>query len=238
MMKQACPSNPFLVPGHEWRRRAAVQPMRISPFAGAPALSSVELLARRETSGVADAMVIDGRALAAEVLRQVAEIAVRLRDERRVTAGLSAILVGNDPASPGYVRSKRRACDADGLASFEIRLSAQVSQAALIAEVERLNADERVDGVLVQLPLPGQIDAQSVIVAIDPAKDVDGFHPLNVGRLWSGLPGFVPCTPQACLRLLRAVHPDLSGAEAVVLGRSNIVGKPVAALLLAADCTV
>ena len=187
---------------------------------------------------MADAKVIDGKSLAAGLNRQVGEIAFRLRDQIGITPGLAAILVGNDPASQVYVRSKHRACEAAGIAVLETRLPAEASHAAVVAEVEKVNADERVDGVLVQLPLPAQIDARQVIAAIDPAKDVDGFHPLNVGRLWSGLPGLVPCTPQACLRLLRAVHEDLSGAEAVILGRSNIVGKPLAALLLGADCTV
>jgi methylenetetrahydrofolate dehydrogenase (NADP+) / methenyltetrahydrofolate cyclohydrolase len=187
---------------------------------------------------VTQAMVIDGRAVAAKIRSRVAEAAARLRNEMSLTAGLAAILVGSDPASQVYVRGKGRACAAAGLASFELRLPAETSEAALVAEVEKLNTDDRVDGVLVQLPLPGHIDARRVIAAIDPAKDVDGFHPLNVGRLWSGLPGLVPCTPQGCLALLRTMHDDLSGAEAVVLGRSSLVGKPVAALLLAADCTV
>src|SRR5215831_8362855 len=155
-----------------------------------------------------------------------------------VTAGLATVLVGSDPASQVYVRAKGRACIAAGLGSFELSFPADISEATLVAEVEKLNADDRVDGVLVQLPLPTHIDAHRVIAAIDPAKDVDGFHPVNVGRLWSGLPSLVPCTPQGCLMLLRTVHDDLSGAEAVVLGRSNLVGKPMAALLLAADCTV
>jgi methylenetetrahydrofolate dehydrogenase (NADP+)/methenyltetrahydrofolate cyclohydrolase len=124
------------------------------------------------------------------------------------------------------------------MASFEYRLPTDVPQAELLALVAALNNDDAVDGILVQLPLPPQIDAEKVLRSIDPAKDVDGFHPINVGRLWSGLPSLVPCTPQGCLLLLRTVHQDLTGAEAVVLGRSNIVGKPVAALLLAADCTV
>ena len=184
------------------------------------------------------AMVIDGRAVAAEIRSRVAEAAARLRNEMGLTAGLATVLVGSDPASQVYVRGKGRACAAAGLASFELCLPAETSEAGLVAEVEKLNADDRVDGVLVQLPLPGHIDARRVIAAIDPAKDVDGFHPLNVGRLWSGIPGLVPCTPQGCLALLRTVHDDLSGAEAVVLGRSNLVGKPLTALLLAADCTV
>jgi methylenetetrahydrofolate dehydrogenase (NADP+) / methenyltetrahydrofolate cyclohydrolase len=187
---------------------------------------------------VAKAKVIDGKVVAAELRSRVADTAARLRDEMNVTAGLATVLVGSDPASQVYVRAKGRACTAAGLGSFELSFPADISEAALMAEVEKLNADDRVDGVLVQLPLPDQIDAHRVIAAIDPAKDVDGFHPVNVGRLWSGLPGLVPCTPQGCLILLRTVHDDLSGAEAAVLGRSNLVGKPMAALLLAADCTV
>jgi len=187
---------------------------------------------------VVEAKIIDGKGVAAGLRSRVANSAARLNDEMNVTAGLAAVLVGNDPASQVYVRGKGRACSAAGLASFERRFPADISEAALVTEVEKLNADNRVDGVLVQLPLPGRIDAQRVIAAIDPAKDVDGFHPVNVGRLWSRLPGLVPCTPQGCLILLRVVHDDLSGAEAVVLGRSNLVGKPMAALLLAADCTV
>src|SRR5215831_6642985 len=155
-----------------------------------------------------------------------------------VTAGLATVLVGSDPASQVYVRAKGRACIAAGLGSFELCFPADISEAALVAEVEKLNADDTVDGVLVQLPLPSHVDTHRIIAAIDPAKDVDGFHPVNVGRLWSGLPGLVPCTPQGCLILLRTVRDNLSGAEAVVLGRSNLVGKPLAALLLAADCTV
>jgi len=187
---------------------------------------------------VVEAKIIDGKGVAAGLRSRVANSAARLNDEMNVTAGLAAVLVGSDPASQVYVRGKGRACSAAGLASFERRFPADISEAALVTEVKKLNADNRVDGVLVQLPLPGRIDAQRVIAAIDPAKDVDGFHPVNVGRLWSRLPGLVPCTPQGCLILLRVVHDDLSGAEAVVLGRSNLVGKPMAALLLAADCTV
>jgi len=187
---------------------------------------------------VVEAKIIDGKGVAAGLRSRVANSAARLNDEMNVTAGLAAVLVGSDPASQVYVRGKGRACSAAGLASFERRFPADISEAALVTEVKKLNADNRVDGVLVQLPLPGRIDAQRVIAAIDPAKDVDGFHPVNVGRLWSRLPGLVPCTPQGCLILLHVVHDELSGAEAVVLGRSNLVGKPMAALLLAADCTV
>jgi methylenetetrahydrofolate dehydrogenase (NADP+) / methenyltetrahydrofolate cyclohydrolase len=187
---------------------------------------------------VGNGKVIDGNAVAAALRQRTAEIAMHLRDKMATAPGLATILVGDNPASQVYVRAKGRACAGSGLAAFDIRLPADVSEAGLIAEVERLNQDDSVDGVLVQLPLPQQIDPHRVIAAIDPAKDVDGFHPVNVGGLWSGLQGFVPCTPQGCLRLIRTVHQNLSGAAATVLGRSNIVGKPVAALLLAADCTV
>jgi methylenetetrahydrofolate dehydrogenase (NADP+) / methenyltetrahydrofolate cyclohydrolase len=187
---------------------------------------------------VGQAKVIDGSAVAAELRERVREVAARLRDERGIIPGLATVLVGDDPASQVYIRAKARACAGSGLEAFDIRLPAEISEAGLIAEIGKLNQDDRIDGVLVQLPLPWQIDPLRVIAVIDPAKDVDGFHPLNVGRLWSGLPTMVPCTPQGCLRLLRTVHPDLTGANAVILGRSNIVGKPLSALLLAADCTV
>ena len=185
-----------------------------------------------------EAKVIDGKTVAAGLRSRVADVAAQLRSEMNVTAGLATVLVGNDPASRVYVRAKAGACSAAGLGSFEIRFPADISEATLVTEIEKLNADDRVDGVLVQLPLPPHIDSYRIIGAIDPAKDVDGFHPINVGRLWSGASGLVPCTPQGCLILLRTVHDDLSGAGAVVLGRSNLVGKPMAALLLAADCTV
>ena len=184
------------------------------------------------------ATIIDGKAIAAGLRQRVAEAAAALREQYGVTAGLAAVLVGDDPASAVYVRNKARACSEAGLASFEHRLPADIGPAAIVELVRRLNADERVDGILVQLPLPRGIDRHHVISTIDPAKDVDGFHPVNIGRLWNGEPGLVPCTPEGCMILLRSVHRDLSGLEAVVLGRSVIVGRPVAALLLAADCTV
>jgi methylenetetrahydrofolate dehydrogenase (NADP+)/methenyltetrahydrofolate cyclohydrolase len=187
---------------------------------------------------MAEAIIIDGKAIAAGLRQRVAATAAKLRDGHGITAGLAAVLVGDDPASQVYVRNKARACAAAGLASFEHRLPADAGMAAILDLVARLNADERVDGILVQLPLPSGIDRQRVIAAIDPAKDVDGFHPINVGRLWSGEPGLVPCTPQGILLLLHAAKTRLAGAEAVVLGRSAIVGRPVAALLLAADCTL
>jgi methylenetetrahydrofolate dehydrogenase (NADP+) / methenyltetrahydrofolate cyclohydrolase len=189
-------------------------------------------------SGVADAHIIDGKSIAGELRQRVAGAASQLREQHNFTPGLGTILIGDDPASRAYVRAKGTACAAAALASFERRLPGNTSEAALISEIAALNADERVDGILVQLPLPSQIGVHRVMSAIDPQKDVDGFHPVNVGRLWGGLPGLVPCTPQGCLMLLRSVRPDLAGAEAVVLGRSDIVGKPMAALLLAADCTV
>jgi methylenetetrahydrofolate dehydrogenase (NADP+) / methenyltetrahydrofolate cyclohydrolase len=165
-------------------------------------------------------------------------VAARLREEHQIIPGLAAVLIGDDPASQVYVRSKRRACADAGIASFEFPLPGDAGLTAILDLVGRLNADDRVDGILVQLPLPKAIDPQRMIAAIDPTKDVDGFHPVNVGRLWSGDPGLVPCTPQGCLMLLRSVKTRLAGAEAIVIGRSQIVGRPVAALLLAADCTV
>jgi methylenetetrahydrofolate dehydrogenase (NADP+)/methenyltetrahydrofolate cyclohydrolase len=148
------------------------------------------------------------------------------------------VLVGDDMASQIYVDNKKKACVAAGIAWLARHLPADIREPALLEEIAALDADERIDGILVQLPLPPHIDAAGIVAAIDPAKDVDGFHPVNVGRLWSGAPALVPGTPQGCLRLLRAVHDDLAGAEALVLGRSNIVGRPLAALLLAANCTV
>jgi len=184
------------------------------------------------------ARLIDGAAVAASLRRQIGTAAAELRDAHGVTPGLATVLVGDDAASQIYVNSKTRACAATGLASFSRHLPADIAEPALLAEIAQLGADQRVDGILVQLPLPPHIDRARVLAAVDPAKDVDGFHPVNVGRLWSGLPALVPGTPQGCLRLLHTVHDDLSGAEALVLGRSNIVGRPLAALLLAADCTV
>ena len=180
------------------------------------------------------ARIIDGKAHAAALRAKVAERAAGLARP----PGLAVVLVGEDPASAVYVRSKGKATREAGMASFEHRLSAETTQAELLALVERLNADATVDGILVQLPLPAHIDASEIIQAIDPDKDVDGFHPVNAGRLATGLPGFVPCTPLGCLLLLRDVHPHLAGLEAVVVGRSNIVGKPMAQLLVAESCTV
>lgn len=187
---------------------------------------------------MAEARIIDGKAIAAELRQRITVSAARLPQTHGFTPGLTTILVGDNPASHSYVRAKAAACAATGLNSFERRLPGDIPEPELIAEIARLNADEQVDGILVQLPLPPQIDVHRVISAIDPEKDVDGFHPINVGRLWTGSAGLVPCTPDGCMILLRSVSSDLAGAEAVVLGRSNILGKPMAALLLAANCTV
>jgi methylenetetrahydrofolate dehydrogenase (NADP+) / methenyltetrahydrofolate cyclohydrolase len=184
--------------------------------------------------------LIDGKARADRLLADVAAAAGKLKARAGVVPGLCAVLVGDDPASRVYVRNKGRAAVAAGIASFEETLPATIGEAELLALIAKLNADNRIDGILVQLPLPAHIDPQRVIGALDPAKDVDGFHPHNVGLLWSGgwRKALLPCTPYGCLLLLREAHPTLAGAEAVVLGRSNIVGKPMAALLLAENATV
>jgi methylenetetrahydrofolate dehydrogenase (NADP+) / methenyltetrahydrofolate cyclohydrolase len=180
------------------------------------------------------ARIIDGKAFAAGLRAQIAEDVAKL--PRR--PGLAVVLVGDDPASAVYVRAKDRACREAGMASFEHRLPADTSQDALIAVVRALNADAAVDGILVQLPLPAHIDADVIIATIDPDKDVDGFTPENAGRLATGLRGFVPCTPLGCVMLIKDVLGDLAGLDAVVIGRSNIVGKPMALLLTAESCTV
>ena len=184
------------------------------------------------------AKIIDGKAAAAELRGRVAVEVAKFRAVRGRSPGLAVVLVGEDPASAVYVRNKGKATIEAGMESFEHRLSADTSEGALLDLVERLNADPAVDGILVQLPLPAHIDADKVLTSIDPDKDVDGFHPVNAGRLAVGLTGFVPCTPLGCLKLLRAELGDLSGKNAVVIGRSNIVGKPMAMLLLGDHCTV
>lgn len=184
------------------------------------------------------ATIIDGKAIAAKVRAEVAEGVQRLKQERGVTPGLAVVLVGADPASEVYVRNKSRETKAAGMASFEFRLPAETPEADVLQLVGDLNRRADVHGILVQLPLPRHIDSQKVLRAIDPAKDVDGFHPINVGRLSIGEAALVPCTPLGCLRILKTVLPSLRGLDAVVVGRSNIVGKPVAQLLLSHDCTV
>ncbi|MEA2917425.1 MAG: methylenetetrahydrofolate dehydrogenase / methenyltetrahydrofolate cyclohydrolase [Bradyrhizobium sp.] len=184
------------------------------------------------------ARIIDGKAIAAELRAKVAAEVKRLSTQHGVAPGLAVVLAGNNPASESYVGSKAKATKEAGMTSFDHRLPDSVSQADLMALVNKLSADPAVHGILVQLPLPQQIDAQQVLDAIDPRKDVDGFHPVNAGRLASGLPALVPCTPLGCVLLAKTVHPSLAGLEAVVIGRSNIVGKPVAQLLLAENATV
>lgn len=184
------------------------------------------------------ARLIDGRALATELNGKIAAAAARLAAERGLTPGLSVALVGADPASEIYVRSKAAKTAELGMRSFVHRLPASASESDLLDLIARLNADAATHGILVQLPLPPQIDPHKVIAAIAPEKDVDGFHPLTAGRLATGLPGVRPCTPLACIRLAKTAHPSLAGLEAVVIGRSNIVGKPLASLLLAEDATV
>ena len=184
------------------------------------------------------AEVIDGKAFAAQLRERVGVQAAKFEEQAGRKAGLAVVLVGEDPASQVYVRSKHKATVAANMESFEHRLPADTSDADLLALVERLNNDTAVDGILVQLPLPGHLDEQAVIAAISPDKDVDGFHVINAGRLAVGQTGFVPCTPLGCMMLLADRLGDLSGMEAVVIGRSNIVGKPMAQLLLDANATV
>jgi methylenetetrahydrofolate dehydrogenase (NADP+)/methenyltetrahydrofolate cyclohydrolase len=184
------------------------------------------------------ARIIDGKAFAEGLRARVGRAAAALKAEHGLVPGLAVVLVGEDPASQVYVRNKSRAVQEAGMASFDHRLPASTGEAELLDLVKRLNRDDRVHGILVQLPLPKQINEAAVLAAIDPDKDVDGFHVVNVGRLAAGLDGLVPCTPAGCVMLLKDQRPDLAGLNALVLGRSNIVGKPMAALLLRENCTV
>jgi methylenetetrahydrofolate dehydrogenase (NADP+)/methenyltetrahydrofolate cyclohydrolase len=184
------------------------------------------------------ARIIDGKSIAADLRGKVADAVHRFKRDCGIVPGIAVVLVGEDPASSIYVRTKSKMVAAAGMNAYDHKLPAATLQAELLALVARLNADPAVNGILVQLPLPKQIDTQKVIAAIDPAKDVDGFHPINVGRLASGLPALVPCTPFGCILLAKTVHASLAGMEAVVIGRSNVVGKPVAQLLLAENATV
>lgn len=183
------------------------------------------------------AQILDGKALAAEIRSEV-KTQVAALAEKGVSTALAVILVGEDSASQVYVRNKIKACADTGIRSLEFRMPAETTQQQLLAKIAELNADENVDGILVQLPLPKQINADAVISAIDPAKDVDGFHVANAGALVTGKQGFVPCTPFGVMRLIEKSGVDPRGKSAVIVGRSNIVGKPMALLLLAADATV
>jgi methylenetetrahydrofolate dehydrogenase (NADP+)/methenyltetrahydrofolate cyclohydrolase len=184
------------------------------------------------------AEIIDGKAFAANLRARVGDAAAAFEEQAGRKAGLAVVLVGDDPASAVYVRSKGKATVAANMASFEHRLPADTTQDTLIALVAQLNADAAVDGILVQLPLPRHLDEQAVVAAIDPGKDVDGLTPVSAGRLALGIDGLVPCTPLGSLMLLQDQIGDLSGLDAIVIGRSILVGKPMAALLTAANCTV
>ncbi len=184
------------------------------------------------------AKVIDGKVIAAELRDKVTAEVTRLKRDHNITPGLAVVLVGNDPASEVYVRSKHRQSVAAGMNSFEHKLPATASQDELLATVRKLNADPAVHGILVQLPLPKGLDAEKVIMTIDPAKDVDGLHPINAGRLAGGFAAPAPCTPVGCIILSKSVHPSLEGMNAIVMGRSNLVGRPLVQLLLNENATV
>jgi methylenetetrahydrofolate dehydrogenase (NADP+) / methenyltetrahydrofolate cyclohydrolase len=184
------------------------------------------------------AQIIDGKAIAADVRAKVAAVVRRVSQSHALVPGLAVVLVGNDAASEVYVASKAKMTAEAGMRSFDHRLPASTTQDELLALIDRLNTDPAVHGILVQLPLPAQIDPRKIIDAIDPNKDVDGFHPVNAGRLATGLPGLVPCTPLGCIILAKTVRPTLAGLEAVMVGRSNVVGKPLAQLLIAESATV
>jgi methylenetetrahydrofolate dehydrogenase (NADP+)/methenyltetrahydrofolate cyclohydrolase len=184
------------------------------------------------------ARLIDGAAVAADLSLKIADEVRRLRQEHGLEPGLAVVLVGNNPASEIYVRSKTAKTAAAGMRSSLHKLPETVAESDLLALVAQLNADPKVHGILVQLPLPAHVDPHKVIAAIAPEKDVDGFHPLTAGLLATGLPGLKPCTPLACIILAKTVHDKLAGMDAVIVGRSNIVGKPLAHLLLAEDATV
>ena len=187
---------------------------------------------------MAEAQILDGKACAKQVRGKVAEAVLALKDQHGLTPGLAVVLVGADPASEVYVKNKAKQTLAAGMESFEHRLDGETTEDELLALIDRLNGDVAVHGILVQLPLPPQIDEAKIINAIDPLKDVDGFHAINAGRLAIGQAAMVPCTPVGCVILAKMARPDLTGLDAVVIGRSNIVGKPVAQLLLQEHCTV
>ena len=187
---------------------------------------------------MADAEIIDGKAFAQKLLSRIKTATEVIKKQYNSTPGLAVVLVGEDPASEVYVRNKGRQTIECGMASFEHKLTDKVSQTELLDLIQKLNSDDSVDGILVQLPLPEHIDPQAVLDAINPEKDVDGFHVVNAGKLATGGDALVPCTPLGCLLMLKDYFGDLSGKNAVVVGRSNIVGKPMAALLTRESCTV
>jgi len=184
------------------------------------------------------AHIIDGKALAQAIREGIAEEVCLLEKETGIKPGLAAVLVGDDPASAVYVKNKKIACEKAGLYPEEHRLPASTTQEALLKLIQQLNADARIHGILVQLPLPPGIDSQAILQAVTPEKDVDGFHPVNVGRLVGGAPVFIPCTPKGAIQMIDSTGQDIAGKRAVVIGRSNIVGKPVAMLLLHRHATI
>ncbi len=184
------------------------------------------------------ARIIDGKLIATELRARVADEVARVQREHGLTPGLAVVLIGNDPASEVYVRSKHKQTQAAGMASFEHRLPADVAQDEVLALIAKLNRDSAVHGILVQLPLPKSLDTETIINAVDPAKDVDGLHPNNAGRLAAGLPALSPCTPLGCIILTKSVHASLQGLNAIVIGRSNLVGRPLLQLLLNENATV
>ncbi|HOC33818.1 MAG TPA: bifunctional methylenetetrahydrofolate dehydrogenase/methenyltetrahydrofolate cyclohydrolase FolD [Ruminococcus flavefaciens] len=184
------------------------------------------------------AQIIDGKAVFAAVKQEVADETAKLRDEKGLKVGLAVVIVGNDPASRVYVNNKKKACEAVGFQSYEYALDENTTQEQLLDLVNVLNRDDRVNGILVQLPLPKHIDEKAVINAISPDKDVDAFHPINVGKIMIGEYSFLPCTPAGVMRLIESTGTDITGKQCVVIGRSNIVGKPQAMLLLQKNGTV
>ncbi len=184
------------------------------------------------------AQVIDGKSFSQKLRRQVAEQVASIKSKYSLTPGLAVVLVGEDPASQVYVRNKGKQTREAGMEAFDFHLPVNTSHDQVVRQVQDLNGDDRVNGILVQLPLPPQVDGSAIINIIDPAKDVDGFHVVNAGRLATGLPAMIPCTPLGCLTMLKETLGDLSGRRALILGRSNIVGKPMASLLVQESCTV
>ena len=184
------------------------------------------------------AIILDGKKLSETIKNEIAAEVKKLADSSKPVPGLAVIIVGNNPASKTYVSSKKKACAATGIYSLEVALDESITQEKLIEEINKLNNDEKINGILLQLPLPKHLDEHAALEAIKPEKDVDGFHPINVGKLYIGLDTFVPCTPKGIMELLKRYEVSIAGKNAVVIGRSNIVGKPIAALLMKENATV